>query len=168
MVNIICDIPYLLPRYKDTPPSWIAFIVLTTTRLFPRYRKCKRGHISTANRGNVYDWKRVYFWCRCRLFNFTHMEFSSAYLHRTEFSRYEVFSCIFRIFLQALCVRQCTLIIFNRWSAGSMLNFVFLSLVFDADGENHEAYQEIHNKYKGLVRIIYWLCLRRFIQNIQA
>lgn len=25
--------------------------------------------------------------------------------------------------------------------------------VFDADGENHEAYQEIHKKYKEMVRI---------------
>ena len=57
---------------------------------------------------------------------------------------------------------------FQLLQCKNMSNFVFLSLVFDADGENHEAYQEIHNKYKEMVRIIYWLCLRRFIPNIEA
>lgn len=122
-----------------------------------------------ANRENVYDWKRIYFWCRCRLFNFTNMEFSSAYLHWTEFSRYGVFSCIFRIFLFTGSMRSAVQVdYFQLLQCKNMSNFVFLSLVFDADGENHEAYQEIHNKYKEMVRIIYWLCLRRFIPNIEA
>lgn len=30
----------------------------------------------------------------------------------------------------------------------------FNSSVFDTDGENHEAYQEIHKKYKSMVSVI--------------
>ncbi|KAL9953662.1 hypothetical protein ACROYT_G041113 [Oculina patagonica] len=36
------------------------------------------------------------------------------------------------------------------------------SLVFDADGENHEAYQEIHNKYKGMVETL----LASFLKDV--
>jgi len=44
----------------------------------------------------------------------------------------------------------------------------FNSTVFDPDGENHEAYKEIHNKYKEMVVKAFLLNSPRSIRIIEA
>lgn len=41
----------------------------------------------------------------------------------------------------------------------------FNSTVFDPDGENHEAYKEIHNKYKEMVVKAFFIELTSFYSN---
>ena len=43
------------------------------------------------------------------------------------------------------------------------------SPVFDPEGENHEAYKEIHNKYKEMVgKSFFTEPSSRFIRNVEA